>query len=190
VFAWASSSSAPHDLDAAAAQLGFEPWEQDAPCMVAELADLEWDALDRAPAGLVIEPVADDEALVAFGAAFSEGLGVPSWAGQAWVDATRSAGIGRTPWVPFLATLEGEPVATNMLFCGAGVASVFGVATVERHRGRGIGAAVTLAGLRAGLDAGYRYGVLFATDMGAPVYRRIGFRDAGVGISRWLWRAE
>ncbi len=32
--------------------------------------------------------------------------------------------------------------------------------------------------------------VLFATEQGAPVYRRIGFRDLGVGISRWLWRAE
>jgi hypothetical protein len=37
---------------------------------------------------------------------------------------------------------------------------------------------------------GYRYGVLFATDLGAPVYRRIGFKDVGVGISRYLWRAS
>jgi hypothetical protein len=190
VFAWASSTSAPPDLDAAVAALGFEPWEQNAPCQVAELASLDWGALDRVPDGFTIERVADDAALEAFGRTFGEALGVPAWAGQAWVDATRAMGIGRTPWVPYVGWLDGAPVATNMLFCGAGVASVFGVGTIERARGRGIGAAITLAGLGEGLENGYRYGVLFATDLGAPVYRRIGFRDVGIGISRWLWRAS
>jgi hypothetical protein len=36
---------------------------------------------------------------------------------------------------------------------------------------------------------GYRYGVLFATELGAPVYRRIGFHDINAGMSRYLWRA-
>jgi hypothetical protein len=171
------------------ASLGLEPWEQDAPCQVAELGDLDWDALERVPDGLVIERVADDAGLEDFGRTFGEALGVPDWAGQAWVDATRALGIGRTPWVPYLARLDGVPVATNMLFCGAGVASVFGVGTLAAVRRRGVGAAITLAPLRESMERGYRYAVLFATDLGAPVYRRIGFRDVGVGISRWLWRA-
>jgi hypothetical protein len=30
---------------------------------------------------------------------------------------------------------------------------------------------------------------LFGTELGVPVYRRIGFRDVGATISRYLWRA-
>jgi hypothetical protein len=36
---------------------------------------------------------------------------------------------------------------------------------------------------------GYRYGVLFSTEMGVSVYRRIGFRPLDARINRYLWRA-
>ena len=84
--------------------------------------------------------------------------------------------------------INDKPVACTMLFNGAGVASVFGVATVPEARGQGIGAAITLLAYQEARRLGYRHGVLFASDLGAPVYRRIGFRDVGLGISRYLWR--
>jgi hypothetical protein len=31
--------------------------------------------------------------------------------------------------------------------------------------------------------------VLFSSDLGLPVYRRIGFAETVSGISRYLWRA-
>ena len=77
-----------------------------------------------------------------------------------------------------------------MLFNGAGVAAVFGVATAPEARGKGIGAAITLIAYQEAKQMGYRHGVLFATDLGAPVYRRIGFRDVGATISRYLWRVQ
>jgi GNAT superfamily N-acetyltransferase len=76
-----------------------------------------------------------------------------------------------------------------MLFDGAGVASVFGVAVAPSARGRGIGAAITLTAFDEARALGHRYGVLFATELGAPVYRRIGFRDVGATMSRYLWQA-
>ena len=56
-------------------------------------------------------------------------------------------------------------------------------------RGRGIGGAITLRPLLEARDQGYRYAALFATELGVGAYRRIGFRDTGARINRYLWRA-
>lgn len=160
-----------------------------APAMAADLAMLDRGFLSRVPSGFAVEEVADDPGLLDFSRVFVETYGIPEWAGQAWVDATRTLGIGLTPWRMFLGRLDGEAVATNILFCGGGVASVYGVATLPKAQGRGIGAAITLAPLLLAHDAGYRYAVLFSTEMGVPVYRRIGFFETGGAINRYLWRA-
>jgi GNAT superfamily N-acetyltransferase len=190
VFVWAGPGSDAPDLARRLEARGLDTWEVDAPGQVAELEELDWDALHRVPDGAVVERVRDDPGLEDWAATFIAAYGLPEWAGQSWVDATRAFGIGTAPWALYVARLDGAPVATNILFCGAGVATVLGIGTVEGARGQGIGAAVTLAGLADAREAGYRYAALFATDLGAPVYRRIGFRDTGSGISRWLWRAD
>jgi hypothetical protein len=165
VFVWAGPGTEAVDLAARLEARGLTPWEQDAPGQAAELDALDWDALHRVPEGFAVERVRDEEGLATWAKTFVAAFDVPAWAGEAWVDATKSFGIGAAPWALYLGRLSGEPVATNLLFCGAGVATV----------------------LR---DAGYRYGVLFATEIAAPVYRRLGFRDTGSGITRWLWRAD
>ena len=136
-----------------------------------------------------MERVTDEQGLADFKTAFVAGMEIPDWAGQAWVDATLAAGIDASPWRCYVGKLDGRPVASNMLFCGAGVASVFGVATHPDARGQGIGTAITLIAYHDAYQAGYAYGVLFASELGASVYRRMGFRDVGASISRYLWRA-
>jgi GNAT superfamily N-acetyltransferase len=189
-FVWAGPMTEPASLTDASKQLGLVPWEQDAPGQGAELDALDWEALERVPDGFDVERVSDDNGVETFGRTFVEAFELPEWAGQAWIDATRAFGVDAAPWRQYVGRLDGRPVATNMVFYGAGVATVFGIGTVRDARGHGIGAAITLAGLEEARDRGYRRAVLFATEQGAPVYRRIGFRDLGVGISRWLWRAE
>lgn len=193
VFWWAGAGTLPADhgeLDARLRRHGFAPWDLGYPGQVAALDELAWDALSRVPGGFRVERVSDDEALETFGATFVEAFEVPEWAGRAWVDANRALGVDSIPWDLYLGWLGDRPVATNILFCGAGVASVFGIATTADARGQGIGAAITLAGLADVRQRDYRYAVLFATEPGAPVYRRIGFRDTGTAISRWLWTAD
>ena len=83
------------------------------------------------------------------------------------------------PQQTFLARLDGEGVGTSLAVRAGDVLGVFNVATVPGARGRGVGRAVTLAALRDGAAAGCRMAVLQASEMGHPVYERLGFRDFG-----------
>jgi ribosomal protein S18 acetylase RimI-like enzyme len=161
-----------------------------APGMVADLQQMNEAALTQVPAGFTTVAVQDEDALEDFKRVFVESYEIPEWVGQAWVDATRQLGIGHTPWKMYVGYLDGQPVATNMLFNGGGVASVYAVATVPAARGQGIGGAITLKPLLDARDMGYRYAVLFATEMGVHAYQRIGFRLCEARINRYLWRNE
>ena len=48
------------------------------------------------------------------------------------------------------------------------------------YRGRGLGGFATGEPLRMAADAGYKTSILQASQMGAPVYRRLGYESAGV----------
>ncbi|HEY6758044.1 MAG TPA: GNAT family N-acetyltransferase [Baekduia sp.] len=82
----------------------------------------------------------------------------------------------------FVANLDGAPVACAMTLVSHGVAGVFYVATVERARRRGLGDALTRMAARAGFALGARAAWLGASEMGADLYRRIGFADLGTTI--------
>jgi ribosomal protein S18 acetylase RimI-like enzyme len=168
---------------------GIVQTAQGAPCMALEIAHADRAILTNGPRDLTIDEVKSDRDLDDFKTVFVESYGIPEWAGQAWVDATLAIGIGKTPWRMFVGRLEGRPVATNMLFCGGGVASVYAVATLPDARGKGIGPAVTLAPLFDAERDGYRFAVLFSTEMGIRPYQRIGFRIVPGRINRYLWRA-
>ena len=79
----------------------------------------------------------------------------------------------------FVAYLGGKPVACAMTLVSHRVAGVFYVATVEHARRRGLGDALTRMAARAGFEMGADAAWLGASDMGAGIYRRIGFQDLG-----------
>lgn len=97
-------------------------------------------------------------------------------------------GFGLAPWTLLLGTLNGEPVCFGQLYCGAGVAGLQGLGTLPAYRGRGIGSAMQLERLRLAREMGYRYAVLAASKMGQSPYLKLGFRDTGRRISRYIWR--
>ncbi len=81
----------------------------------------------------------------------------------------------------FTGTVGGRPTATAMGHVAHGVNVVEMVATVANGRGRGYGAAVTW---RAGTVDPTLPAVLFASDLGRPVYERLGY----LACSRWtIW---
>ena len=77
----------------------------------------------------------------------------------------------------FLGYLDGRPVATSMQFVESGVVGIYGVATIPEMRRRGLGAALTYAAVDDGRRTGLSHAVLGATEMGEPVYRRLGFEE-------------
>lgn len=202
LFWWTGPETQPADLGARLMARGLYSMEEQqkelatgilqtaagAPIMVADLRQMNEAVLAQTPPGFTIEQIHDERSLYDFKQVFVDVYQIPEWAGQAWVDATLSAGIGKTPWVMYLGRLHGEPVATNMLFTGAGVASVYAVGTAPSVRGQGMGSAITLKPLLEARQKGYRYAVLFSTEMGVGAYRRIGFRLTGGRINRYMWR--
>jgi GNAT superfamily N-acetyltransferase len=167
---------------------GIRSTELGAPCMVADLRQMNEAALGRTPEGFKIEVVTSEAGLLEFKQVLVEGYEIPEGLAHGWVDSSLAFGLDRMPWRLYLGRLDGVPVASNILFNGGGAAGVYGVATVPQARRMGIGGAITLKPLLDAREMGYRYGVLFSSDMGAGVYERIGFRRTDARINRFLWR--
>jgi GNAT superfamily N-acetyltransferase len=187
-FWWTGNDSQPADLGERLVAQGLSVFEKDAPAMVAEIDTLNWD--NPRPAELRLDPITTADELTQWKQIFIESFSVPEFAGQAWVDATQTVGIGQTPWQLLLGRLNAEPVCCGLLYCGAGVAGLLGLGTLPSYRKRGIGSAMQLERLRIARELGYRYAVLFASDMGYSPYLKLGFKDTGRRVSRYLWRNE
>jgi GNAT superfamily N-acetyltransferase len=175
-------SMRPTDLGARLLAQGFEYGGDD----IGMAIDLQ--ALPEeitAPADFAVELVRDEAGLGEWAAAFGPGFGIgPADAG--WIEEMfRRLGFGG-PWRHYLGRLAGVPVATSALLLATGVAGVYCVSTVERARRQGIGAALTLAALREARDLGFTVGVLGSSEMGYPVYRRLGFIEfCRIGLYEW-----
>lgn len=93
------------------------------------------------------------------------------------------------PCVLLVARVDGRAVATSLGFVGGGAVGIYGVGTVPDARGRGYGSAVTLAAMDWGAEKGADLAILHATELGEPVYRRLGF-EAVCTIGQWLAKAS
>jgi GNAT superfamily N-acetyltransferase len=143
--------------------------------MVLDLQDLKRPT--ESPAELTIELVEDEEAfkqhihLMAIGFAFPEAV----------VRHLSTIDYGRTFLVPelraYVGRVDGQAVAISLLLLSAGLAGIYNVATIPQMRKRGFGAAMTLAALLDARDLGYHIAVLQASEMGANIYRQLGFQD-------------
>jgi hypothetical protein len=137
------------------------------------------------PTNLKILPVENGEILQHWIHIASIGFDVPEEYEKVWYDFFVEA-VFDLPFRSYLALLNGQPVATSQLFLSAGVAGIYNVTCIPEARGQGIGAAITLAPSMAAREMGYQVGILQASDLGARVYRRLGFQDFGKR-SIFLW---
>ena len=174
---------ADEDLEGALLEAGL-PLYDDSPGMVLErrLED------PRMPEGVVVRRVTDLRGGAAFaavaGAAYAS-LGMREGTTPvlfADLDTLAAAHI-----VSFVAYDESDerpgetaalrPVAATLLHMSHGVALLNWVGTVPEARGRGLAAAMTRVASNAGFDAGCTIASLQASEMGEPVYRRLGYRE-------------
>jgi GNAT superfamily N-acetyltransferase len=131
------------------------------------------------PPGFEAREVVDSRTLELWREALGRGFGWPGYGAEDVADNLAyflGTDLPRS-FVAYVGTAYGAPVASSLGFFGAGVAGIYHVSTVPDHRGRGLGSIITKAPLIEARRRGYRVAVLHATEMGYPVYRRLGFEE-------------
>jgi GNAT superfamily N-acetyltransferase len=126
--------------------------------------------------GLQITRVLDPDTLRVWGQTFGVGYELPSQIAEHFV-ALMACGGRDSLMHHYLADHGSTPIAAASLWLAAGVAGIYNVATVPDARRQGIGATQTAAALRDARAMGYRAAILQPSEMGFPVYQRLGFRQ-------------
>ena len=176
---WFAPDPRPQDLRERVLRRGFDHVE-DTAAMALDLERLP-DTVPP-PDAARIEPVDDSAAVDAYVRAVIRALEIDHWplppdAVRNRSDHIRSR-LGDDPLSRrFVAFLDDEPVATSRLSMSGGVAGLYSMVTLPHARRRGIGLAMAHRALLAGREAGMRIAVLQATDMGFPIYVRLGFEE-------------
>lgn len=140
--------------------------------------------------GFTIERVTDTAHLAQWHQATVGGFfpNTPSL-GQLFLDAYTLLGFDpRGPFLHYTGYMNGEPVAASTLLFTEGMAGIYDVCTIPSARGKGFGTAITLAPLLEAQARSYRYVCLQATNMGYPLYERMGFREQ-YRERKYLWRS-
>jgi len=167
--------AASSDVDALLRSAGFQPLG----VMPGMAVDIERLAPAPSPEGCTLERFTAGEREDAWIDAFAEGYEIPRVAAAEVAPGTMGAGDAQAP-VQFFGLIEaGRIVATSAMVLDDGVAGIYCVSTIPEARGRGLGAFVTAAPLRAAREMGYGVGVLQSSEAGHSVYRRLGFADHG-----------
>jgi GNAT superfamily N-acetyltransferase len=84
----------------------------------------------------------------------------------------------------YIARVDGRPAGCVGSYDVNGDCGIYWVATLPEARGRGIATGLMRQALLDGRERGCATTSLQATGMGAPVYRRLGYRDLGA-IEMW-----
>lgn len=182
---WTGPSTQPPDLGRYLEGHGFVH-RGDTPGMAVDLLALETD--HPRPSDLTIERVEDREMLRTWAEVCWVGTGFPKTHQHGFAELELSIGIlpDRSRY-RYLGFKNGVPVATSAMVLHAGVAGIFAVATLSEARRQGLGTALTLAPLVDAREMGYRVGTLQASEMGFPVYRRLGFQEV-CKVGNYLWQ--
>jgi GNAT superfamily N-acetyltransferase len=180
---WTGPASRPADLGVHLAAKGFRGREL--PGMAVLLSAQP--PIPPWPTGLVVEQVTDLDTLTQYCKAFCKGFEMPDFLRDTFFDLFRCLGLAPDlPLRHYIGWFEGEPVATSCLFLGAGVGGVYNVATVLQARRRGLGTAMTSTALLQARAEGCQVAILHASEMGAGVYRSLGFEEY-CKIETFLW---
>jgi GNAT superfamily N-acetyltransferase len=163
------------EVTARACIKGLVPQENE-PLMTAAIADLAPVQTTR----FTVMPVESREDAETWGEVCAAAFQVPVEHFALWIDAIANARSElRQHAVHLLVRLDSHPAATVVLIKGAGLGGIYAVGTVPALRGKGAGAAATLAASHRAAEWGCTHVTLQATQAGLPVYTRLGFRSHG-----------
>lgn len=170
---WVMPGSAPADLAGRLESRGLtaeHPW----PAHALAVRDL---VAPPAVTGLEIRRVRHTAELDAYLGIVGQTLSPSDAFTEMLGNASRAIGFADdAPEEHFIGLLDGTQVATTSLLVAGGAAGIYNVATIEAARRRGIGAAMTAAAIHRGAERGLGLASLQASEMGRPIYERLGFR--------------
>jgi N-acetylglutamate synthase len=127
------------------------------------------------PAGLTVQVIENASAMSVYRRTAASGFGGDEAGFAIWA----SPDLLETPGLRFyLGLLDGEPVATSCAYALHGIATVNMVSVLPAHRRKGIGEFMTWRAAVDGITMGSEAAFLHASDMGFPVYQRMGFKTA------------
>lgn len=150
--------------------------EQGAPCMTLDTRTLP--AVETLPDELQIVRVGDLASMDYFARASAAGFSQNEAITNAFVELWSGFDLDG-PLECYLGYVGDEIVTTAAAHVVGGVVGVEFVSTIETQRRRGYGGAITQHIAYAGRARGYRYATLSASELGRPVYERLGFVAAG-----------
>lgn len=131
---------------------------------------------------LTIKPVSNEKELADFFEVMGVSFGIPTFALRASYPK-----IPGDPISLFLGYAEGVSVSCSVLVCLDGIGGIFTVGTRPEARRRGYGEALTWACVAESKKKGCEMNFLQASDMGAPIYEKMGFRQV---IMYSVWRKK
>jgi GNAT superfamily N-acetyltransferase len=172
---WVGPQSRPEGLGSLLERHGLQPGGE-VPGMAVDLA-----SVDDAPqlvSGLAVQQVTGREMQALWAQTAALGTGFSGHAADALsrIEADLADPQYRAQR-RYIGYLDGTPVATSALVLESGVAGIYAVATLPQARRKGIGTLMTALPLLEAKAMGYRVGVLQASPMGYPIYRKLGFVD-------------
>jgi len=103
----------------------------------------------------------------------ADGFGIPEPILRPWIGEELWQRDGCAVYVGYT---DGQPVTTGFGIRTGRTIGVYNIATLETARRRGYGAAMTERVVADGAAAGCDVAILQASDMGRPIYERLGFR--------------
>lgn len=175
---WVGPQTTPENIDALLEQHGLQQAGA-APNMVVDLS-----ALSSMPTNIEnfriekVNKVDNPAGQALWDRTTSKGFGVPDPIGAeiAELEATFSDSHYKAAH-HYIGYLDDMSIASSSMILDSGVAGIYAVATAPEARRKGIGAAMTRIPLLEAKEIGYLVGILQASAMGYPVYKRIGFQE-------------
>jgi GNAT superfamily N-acetyltransferase len=174
---WFGPADKPTNLGQALIEAGFDAAESE----VAMAADL--DALNMAelaPHGLRIERATTPKHISDFSIVNAVNWNPPDQDVIRFYETATPVLLDKdSPLWIYVGYLGDEAVATAELTVGGDVVGLYNIATLEAHRRKGIGSALTLRPLLDARGRGFKTAILQASADGLGVYKRLGFKETG-----------
>jgi GNAT superfamily N-acetyltransferase len=172
---WIGPQSQPDHLGTLLERYGLQP-AGEVPGMAIDLELLE--NKPEMPANFVFQKVNTTEMQALWARIAAVGTGFPDVAVEAMeqLEVTMTDPQYKAQY-RYIGFLNGIPVATSALVLNSGVAGIYAVATIPEARRKGFGKIMTVMPLLEARQIGYRVGILQASSMGYPIYKKIGFLD-------------